>query len=42
MTIREFQFLTDENIDEEVVDFLRGEGFDVFDIKEEGLQITQT
>ncbi|MCB0594989.1 MAG: DUF5615 family PIN-like protein [Lewinellaceae bacterium] len=37
MTIREFQFLTDENIDEEVADFLRNEGFDVFDIKEEGL-----
>ncbi len=37
MIIREFQFLTDENIDKELLDFLRSEGFDVFDIKEEGL-----
>ncbi len=30
-------FLTDENIDREVVDFLRAKGFDVFDVKEQGL-----
>lgn len=32
--------LTDENIDPDVVVFLRKNGFDVFDIKEEGLQAT--
>jgi predicted nuclease of predicted toxin-antitoxin system len=37
MNIRQFRFLTDENIDKELVAFLRAEGFDVFDIKEEGL-----
>ncbi len=37
MSIHEFRFLTDENIDKELVEFLRSAGFDVFDIKEEGL-----
>jgi predicted nuclease of predicted toxin-antitoxin system len=37
MNIRQFRFLTDENIDEELVAFLRAEGLDVFDIKEERL-----
>lgn len=37
MSIHEFRFLTDENIDKELVEFLRSTGFDVFDIKEEGL-----
>lgn len=37
MTIRELRFLTDENIDYELIDFLRKQGFDVFDIKEKGL-----
>ncbi|MBK8195773.1 MAG: DUF5615 family PIN-like protein [Lewinellaceae bacterium] len=37
MNLRQFRFLTDENIDRELVAFLRTEGFDVFDIKEEGL-----
>ncbi len=31
------KFLTDENIDFEVVEWLRSQGFDVFDIKEAGL-----
>lgn len=30
-------FLTDENIDQEVVNFLRTQGHDVLDIKEQGL-----
>ena len=30
-------FLTDENIDQEVVKFLRDRGFNVLDIKEQGL-----
>lgn len=30
-------FVTDENIDTEVLNFLRNERFDVFDIKEKGL-----
>ena len=37
MTANELSFLTDENIDHEVVNFLRKQGFDVLDIKEEGL-----
>ena len=37
MTIKELSFLTDENIDQRVVAFLRGKGFDVVDIIEEGL-----
>lgn len=31
MTMEKLTFLTDENIDREVVDFLRNKGFDVFD-----------
>jgi predicted nuclease of predicted toxin-antitoxin system len=34
MTIHHFKLLTDENIDAEVVEFLRQQGFDVLDIKE--------
>ena len=37
MSSIDLRFLTDENIDKELVLFLRAEGFDVFDIKEEGL-----
>ena len=37
MSLQGLQFLTDENIDVEVVEFLRKQGFDVFDIKEECL-----
>jgi predicted nuclease of predicted toxin-antitoxin system len=37
MSIQEFRFLTDENIDAELVMILRSAGFDVFDIKEERL-----
>ena len=37
MSLRELTFLTDGNIDVEVVTFLREQGFDVFDIKEEHL-----
>lgn len=37
MNIRQFRFLTDENIDAELVAFLRAEGFNVFDLKEERL-----
>ena len=37
MKLLQLRFLTDENIDIELVRFLRKEGFDVFDIKEEGL-----
>jgi predicted nuclease of predicted toxin-antitoxin system len=33
----QLSFLTDENIDQEVVKFLRDQGFDVLDIKEQGL-----
>ena len=36
MTIQEFRFLTDENVDKELVDFLIGQGFDVWDIKASG------
>lgn len=36
MTIFEVKFLTDENIDQEVVEFLREQGFDVVDVKEAG------
>lgn len=38
MNLREFRLLTDENIDPEVVSFLRGQGFDVRDVCESGLQ----
>ena len=37
MNFRSFKILTDENVDVELLDFLRAEGFDVFDIKEECL-----
>ncbi len=37
MRFKNLQFLTDENIDAELVSFLRGEGMDVLDIKEERL-----
>jgi predicted nuclease of predicted toxin-antitoxin system len=37
MNIHDLKFLTDENIDNEVVIFIRNQGFDVFDIKEEQL-----
>jgi predicted nuclease of predicted toxin-antitoxin system len=33
----DFKFLTDENIDNEVVALLRSKDFDVFDIKEQAL-----
>lgn len=38
MKLRDFPLLTDENIDPEVVDFLRQLGFDVMDVAESGLQ----
>jgi predicted nuclease of predicted toxin-antitoxin system len=34
MTFNNLKFLTDENIDPELVEFLRSKGFDVIDIKE--------
>jgi len=37
MSIRDLRFLTDENIDREVVKLLRAAGLEVLDIKEEGL-----
>ena len=37
MNLLNLRFLTDENIDIEVLHFLREQGFDVFDIKEEAL-----
>ena len=37
MNLREFRFLTDENIHPEVVSFVRRQGCDVLDIKESGL-----
>ncbi len=37
MKFQDLQFLTDENIDWEVVAFLRKLGFEVFDIKENEL-----
>jgi predicted nuclease of predicted toxin-antitoxin system len=36
MNLQAFPLLTDENVDEEVLLFLRSLGFDVFDIKEAG------
>ena len=36
MKIQEFRFLTDENIDKELVDFLLLQNFDVWDIKATG------
>jgi predicted nuclease of predicted toxin-antitoxin system len=37
MKITDFRFLTDENIDVEILDYLRKNGLDVFDIKEKQL-----
>lgn len=37
MILQNFRLLTDENIDHEVVEYLRVLGFDVFDIKDNGL-----
>ena len=38
MKLAEFALLTDENIDREVVAYLRARGFDVRDVCEDGLQ----
>ncbi len=38
MKLRDFPLLTDENIDSEVIAFLRQLGFDVLDVVESGLQ----
>lgn len=38
MKLAQCPLLTDENIDVEVVRFLREQGFDVHDVREEGLQ----
>jgi predicted nuclease of predicted toxin-antitoxin system len=38
MKLRQCRLLTDENIDPLLVAFLRTEGFDVFDVSEQGLQ----
>lgn len=40
MNLRDFPLLTDENIDPDVIIFLRSAGFDVLDIKESGMQGT--
>lgn len=40
MKVPKFRLLTDENIDPEVVAYLRQCGFDVFDVCESGLQGT--
>lgn len=37
MLLREYSFITDENIPPQVVSFIRKTGIDVFDIKEQGL-----
>lgn len=37
MKVQEFSLLTDENIQSEVIAFLREKGFDIKDVKEEGL-----
>lgn len=37
MRLSEFRLLTDENIDPGIVHFLRAQGFDVLDAKEQGL-----
>jgi len=34
ISIKDLKYLTDENIDIELLEFLREQGFDVFDIKE--------
>ena len=36
MTLHEFNLFTDENIDPAIVTFLRGTGFNVLDVKEQG------
>lgn len=36
MTLSDYKFLTDENIDPVVLNFLREQGFDVIDVKENG------
>lgn len=36
MKLNDFAFLTDENIDPDVVAFLRSQGFDVYDVAEAG------
>ena len=38
MKLRDFGLLTDENLDPDVVAFLRREGFDVSDVCDDGLQ----
>ena len=38
MKLREFRLMTDENLDPEVVAWLRGAGFDVSDVCENSLQ----
>ncbi len=38
MKLRDFGLLTDENLDPDVVAYLRREGFDVADVCEDGLQ----
>jgi predicted nuclease of predicted toxin-antitoxin system len=40
MKLREFGLLTDENLEVDVVDWLRQTGFDVYDVCEQGLQGT--
>jgi predicted nuclease of predicted toxin-antitoxin system len=37
MTLHDFALLTDENLDPEVVEYLRHDGFDVLDVREAGL-----
>jgi predicted nuclease of predicted toxin-antitoxin system len=37
MKLKELKLLTDENIDPEFLHYLRIQGFDVFDVKENGL-----
>ena len=34
ISVKDLKYLTDENIDVELLEFLREQGFDVFDIKE--------
>ncbi|HEY2415592.1 MAG TPA: DUF5615 family PIN-like protein [Pirellulaceae bacterium] len=38
MKLREFGLLTDENVEADVVDWLRQSGFDVYDVCEQGLE----
>ena len=42
MQISDFSLLTDENIQSDVVNFLRNEDFNVKDVKEEGLEGSST